>query len=58
VDLIVDEPPGGAHQDHDVAARHLDRALFKQLTALSSLDPDQLRDDRYERFRRLGAFVA
>jgi acetyl-CoA carboxylase carboxyl transferase subunit alpha len=58
VDAIVDEPPGGAHQDHDLAARHLDRALFKHLTALSALDPDQLRDDRYERFRRLGAFVA
>jgi acetyl-CoA carboxylase carboxyl transferase subunit alpha len=58
VDSIIDEPPGGAHQDHDAAAKLLDRALFKELTALSSLDPDGLRDDRYERFRRLGAFVA
>jgi acetyl-CoA carboxylase carboxyl transferase subunit alpha len=58
VDTIVDEPPGGAHQDHDNAATLLDRALFKELTQLSSLDPDQLRDDRYERFRRLGAYVA
>jgi acetyl-CoA carboxylase carboxyl transferase subunit alpha len=57
-DAIVDEPPGGAHQDHDAAARLVDRALLEHLTALSELDPDALREDRYQRFRRLGAFVA
>jgi acetyl-CoA carboxylase carboxyl transferase subunit alpha len=58
VDTIVDEPPGGAHQDHDAAAKLLDKALFAQLSALGELTEDQLRDDRYHRFRRLGAFVA
>ncbi|HVR20227.1 MAG TPA: acetyl-CoA carboxylase carboxyltransferase subunit alpha [Polyangiaceae bacterium] len=57
-DSIVDEPPGGAHQDHDAAARLVDRALLEHLTALSDLNPDELREDRYQRFRRLGAFVA
>jgi len=57
-DAIVDEPPGGAHQDHDHAARLVDRALLEHLTALSDLNPDELREDRYQRFRRLGAFVA
>ena len=57
-DAIVDEPPGGAHQDHDAAARLVDRALLEHLTALSELNPDDLREDRYQRFRRLGAFVA
>jgi acetyl-CoA carboxylase carboxyl transferase subunit alpha len=58
VDTIVEEPPGGAHQDHDAAAKLLDEALFRQLSSLGELDPNALRDDRYERFRRLGAFVA
>jgi acetyl-CoA carboxylase carboxyl transferase subunit alpha len=58
VDEIVDEPPGGAHQDHDDAARRLDRAIWDQLSRLSRLSPDELREDRYQRFRRLGAFVA
>jgi acetyl-CoA carboxylase carboxyl transferase subunit alpha len=58
VDSIVDEPPGGAHQDHDAAAKLLGNALFKQLSALGDLTGDELRDDRYQRFRRLGAFVA
>ncbi len=58
VDMIVDEPAGGAHQDHDEAARLLDRALYEALVSLIDLTPDQLRDDRYERFRRLGSYTA
>ena len=58
VDAIVDEPPGGAHQDHDDAARRLDRALWEALVSLDGLSPDELTADRYQRFRRLGSFVA
>lgn len=58
VDAIVDEPPGGAHQDHDDAARQLDRALWEALVSLDGLSPDELTADRYQRFRRLGSFVA
>jgi acetyl-CoA carboxylase carboxyl transferase subunit alpha len=58
VDVVVDEPTGGAHQDHDDAAVRLDHALYGQLTALDSLSPDELVDDRYKRFRALGTFVA
>lgn len=58
VDAIVDEPPGGAHQDHDDAARRLDRALWEALVSLDGLSPDELAADRYQRFRRLGSFVA
>ena len=58
VDSIVEEPPGGAHQDHDAAAKRLDTALYAELKALSQLSPEELRADRYDRFRKLGAFVA
>ena len=58
VDAIVEEPPGGAHQDHDDAARQLDRALWEALVSLDGLDPQQVREDRYQRFRRLGSYVA
>jgi acetyl-CoA carboxylase carboxyl transferase subunit alpha len=57
VDTIVPEPAGGAHRDHDEAARSLDAVLLKNLMELEALDGDELRDDRYARFRRLGAFV-
>jgi acetyl-CoA carboxylase carboxyl transferase subunit alpha len=58
VDAIVDEPPGGAHQDHDGAARFLDAALGSALAELEAMSPEALVDDRYHRFRDLGAFVS
>ncbi len=58
VDRIVDEPAGGAHQDPDLAARLVQTALVETLRDLEALGPAELVDDRYRRFRRMGAFVA
>ena len=58
VDAVVEEPSGGAHQDHDDAAARLDHALLTHLTSLEALSPDELVDDRYRRFRSLGTFVS
>lgn len=58
VDGIIEEPPGGAHQDHDKAAELLGKALWKNLSELSELSPDELQDQRYNRFRALGSFIA
>jgi acetyl-CoA carboxylase carboxyl transferase subunit alpha len=58
VDNVVEEPAGGAHQDHDEAAKRLDRALYTALGELTSLSREGLLEDRYRRFRKLGAFVA
>lgn len=58
VDAVVQEPPGGAHQDHVAAATLLDRALFEALLSLDGLSAQELREDRYQRFRRMGSFVA
>ncbi len=57
VDMIVDEPPGGAHQDHDDAARRLDAVLGAHLDSLCAMSPSALTEDRYRRFRSLGAFI-
>lgn len=58
VDGIVQEPPGGAHQDHKKAAELLGKEIYRHLSELSLLTPERLRDDRYERFRALGSFIA
>jgi acetyl-CoA carboxylase carboxyl transferase subunit alpha len=58
VDQIVDEPAGGAHRDHDDAAKRLDGALYEALSALDALPRGELAQDRYQRFRKLGAVVA
>jgi len=57
VDEIVTEAPGGAHRDHATTARNLAGAIRKHLAELILLPPDKLREGRYEKFRRMGAFV-
>lgn len=56
VDQVVPEPGGGAHRDPARAAELLGDALWGQLQSLRRTSPDGLRDDRYRRFRALGAF--
>jgi acetyl-CoA carboxylase carboxyl transferase subunit alpha len=56
VDAVVPEPEGGAHLDHEAAARFLDSALVRSIDALASLSPPDLLRKRYEKFRRMGQF--
>src|SRR6266850_530706 len=56
VDGIVPEPVGGAHRDWEAAAGLLRATLREQLGALADRAPDVLVNERYEKFRRLGAF--
>jgi acetyl-CoA carboxylase carboxyl transferase subunit alpha len=58
IDRIVDEPVGGAHQDHDGAARLLEAALAETLRDLDSMTAEDIVEDRYTRFRKIGALVA
>ena len=56
VDEIVPEPDGGAHADHEAAARLLDEVLDRQLMALSNESVRELLAARYEKFRKMGQF--
>jgi acetyl-CoA carboxylase carboxyl transferase subunit alpha len=58
IDGIVPEPGEGAHTDPDKAAEALRVTLRGALEELSKLSPQQLIDDRYVKFRRMGAFFA
>ncbi len=58
VDRVIDEPAGGAHQDPDEAARLVGAAIHNSLRELLRMTPDELAEDRYKRFRALGAFLA
>jgi acetyl-CoA carboxylase carboxyl transferase subunit alpha len=58
VDRVVDEPAGGAHQDHDLAASMVKTAIIEALREVDSLGgADAWVEDRYQRFRRLGAIA-
>ncbi|MGH9468064.1 MAG: acetyl-CoA carboxylase carboxyltransferase subunit alpha [Terriglobales bacterium] len=54
IDEVVPEPSGGAHADPAAAAETLGNAIERHLRELSSLTPEALRADRYQRFRRMG----
>ena len=58
IDGIVPEPSGGAHEDPDQAAEALRGTLREALAALCGMSPQQLIDDRYQKFRRMGAFFS
>ena len=57
VDEVISEAPGGAHRDHDASAKLLGEALRRHLKELYYLQPEELRADRYKKFRHMGAFV-
>jgi acetyl-CoA carboxylase carboxyl transferase subunit alpha len=56
IDEIVPEPEGGAHMDHEAAARHLDHVLDRQLVTLTNHPIRELLAARYEKFRKMGQF--
>jgi len=56
IDGVVPEPEGGAHTDHEEAARMLSPILLAALNELSALPTKELLDRRYNRFRRMGQF--
>ena len=51
------EPAGGAHADHDEAARLLGESLQEALEELDGVSGDELRRRRRARFRALGVFA-
>jgi len=58
VDKIVEEPAGGAHQDHEHASRLVDAAITAALREVRAIgDGRALIQARYARFRRLGQFA-
>jgi acetyl-CoA carboxylase carboxyl transferase subunit alpha len=57
IDVIVPEPEGGAHTDHDAAARLLSSSLRETLGELVEIPGDELRRRRRAKFRSLGVFA-
>ena len=58
IDAIVPEPAGGAHADHEEAARLLAEALGRELNEIEGLEPDARRSLRRRKFREMGVYLA
>ncbi|MXV84687.1 acetyl-CoA carboxylase carboxyltransferase subunit alpha [Candidatus Poribacteria bacterium] len=56
IDQIIREPLGGAHRDAEAAARSVKRAVRKHLTELMQMTPEQLIQQRYDRYRHIGLY--
>jgi acetyl-CoA carboxylase carboxyl transferase subunit alpha len=56
VDEVVAEPEGGAHLDHEAAAKLLDPVLVRAWNEISAKSVPELLRGRYEKFRRMGQF--
>lgn len=57
VDELIPEPLGGAHRNHEEAAKNLKAAILKHLDALAPLTQEQLVSERFEKFRAVGKFA-
>ena len=56
IDGIVKEPLGGAHNNYEAMGKELKNAIIKEINELKGIEPKTLRDERYNKFRRMGVF--
>lgn len=56
VDQLIEEPMGGAHRDPDEMSRRISSAIKTQLEELLNLSAEEIVAQRWDKYRRLGAF--
>jgi acetyl-CoA carboxylase alpha subunit len=56
IDGVIPEPPGGAQEDWDTAAKLLANTLRGALAELGKMSGPELVDHRYEKFRHMANF--
>ena len=58
IDDIIKEPLGGAHRDFETTINRVSRALKRNLDELTAIDKDQLVEERYQKYRSIGALTS
>lgn len=56
-DEVIPEPRGGSHKDFEKQAELISESIKRHLEDLEKLDGEQLREDRYQKFRQIGKFT-
>jgi acetyl-CoA carboxylase carboxyl transferase subunit alpha len=56
VDGIIQEPEGGAHHDPALMTQRILETVEGAIAELKGFNPEKLLNDRYDRFRKIGAF--
>ena len=57
IDSIIPEPLGGAHRDPAFAAQEIKKAILSNLSEIKNIEPETLLEERYKKFRKMGAFL-
>ncbi|OBA06187.1 acetyl-CoA carboxylase carboxyltransferase subunit alpha [Paenibacillus polymyxa] len=57
IEDIVPEPKGGAHRNYEVTAAAIKELLERHLADLANMSCDELREDRYQKFRKIGQYT-
>jgi len=57
IDEVIPEPLGGAHRNPLETALNVKEALLRHLDELKAMQPEELREQRYRKFRAMGVFV-
>lgn len=57
IDAIVEEPDGGAHNDHQAMANQLKTVILDALAELSAIDPQERIEQRIDKFCSMGVVV-
>ncbi|ADU97464.1 acetyl-CoA carboxylase, carboxyl transferase, alpha subunit [Thermovibrio ammonificans HB-1] len=55
VDEVIPEPLEGAHRDWETTFKNFEEAVERHLKELQRMSPEELVEDRYRKFRRIGA---
>jgi acetyl-CoA carboxylase carboxyl transferase subunit alpha len=56
IDEIIPEVRGGAHRDVKQQAKEIDKVLKNSLAELRKLDPEQLVEQRYHKYKAIGEY--
>lgn len=56
IDEIIPEPKGGAHRDPATQSENIKRAIVTHMDSLLPLNPEQLVEDRYLKYSKIGQF--
>lgn len=57
IDGPIKEPVGGAHSNYELMAEELKRTIISSLEELDKLSKEELKSQRYDKFRKMGAFL-
>lgn len=57
IDGAIKEPVGGAHKDYDFVCNEMKQTILESIEELSKLPVEELKTKRYDKFRKMGAFL-